>query len=100
RRLSSPHLFPYTTLFRSLWNGFTFLAGMIGNPGKVCIGIDNFSEYGGPRDAFNSRFDRYKSQKHHFYDMDYAEYFSRLDKGLIRSEEHTSELQSPDHLVC
>ena len=66
-----------------LWNGFTFLAGMIGNPGKVCIGIDNFSEYGGPRDAFNSRFDRYKSQKHHFYDMDYAEYFSRLDKGLI-----------------
>src|SRR5258708_24121112 len=24
----------------------------------------------------------------------------RLLKGEIRSEEHTSELQSPDHLVC
>src|SRR5258708_18112469 len=24
----------------------------------------------------------------------------RIDVQLIRSEEHTSELQSPDHLVC
>src|SRR5258708_8742990 len=23
-----------------------------------------------------------------------------LGRGLVRSEEHTSELQSPDHLVC
>src|SRR5258708_39870650 len=22
------------------------------------------------------------------------------DRGMVRSEEHTSELQSPDHLVC
>src|SRR5207244_11516268 len=26
--------------------------------------------------------------------------FARLTNGLSRSEEHTSELQSPDHLVC
>src|SRR5258708_27557229 len=25
---------------------------------------------------------------------------ARLDGGRVRSEEHTSELQSPDHLVC
>src|SRR5438552_7468174 len=25
---------------------------------------------------------------------------SQLDRGVGRSEEHTSELQSPDHLVC
>src|SRR5438552_12558761 len=25
---------------------------------------------------------------------------ARDDPGLLRSEEHTSELQSPDHLVC
>src|SRR5258708_34607507 len=38
----------------------------------------------------------------------YAQYFSGLPAGLVwvhvsdsvRSEEHTSELQSPDHLVC
>jgi len=66
-----------------VWNGFTFLAGMIGNSVKRCIGIDNFSEFGGPRDAFHSRFDRYKSQNHHFCDMDYAEYFSKVHKGLI-----------------
>src|SRR5207244_8376677 len=24
----------------------------------------------------------------------------RIERGVLRSEEHTSELQSPDHLVC
>lgn len=34
-----------------VWNGFTLLAGMAGNPDRRCIGVDNFSEFGGPRDA-------------------------------------------------
>jgi len=25
-----------------VWNGFTFLAGMVNNPEKICVGIDNF----------------------------------------------------------
>src|SRR5207244_12913177 len=30
----------------------------------------------------------------------YFEILNRLDREGSRSEEHTSELQSPDHLVC
>ena len=39
-----------------VWNGFTFLSGIAGNPDKRCIGVDDFSEFGGPRDAFMERF--------------------------------------------
>ena len=39
-----------------VWHGFTLLAGMIGNREKICIGIDNFSEFGGPRAEFRKRF--------------------------------------------
>lgn len=66
-----------------VWNGFTLLSGMVNNPRKKCIGIDNFSESGGPREAFKKRFDEYKSENHYFYEMDYIEYFARLHKDPI-----------------
>lgn len=66
-----------------VWNGFTLLAGMAGNPDKVCVGIDNFSQFGGPRDAFLERFSRLKSINHQFYDMDYEEYFRTVHQGPI-----------------
>lgn len=66
-----------------VWNGFTFLAGMMKNAGKTCIGVDNFSEFGGPREQFLGRFRHYKSASHHFYDMDYREYFAKVHKGSI-----------------
>src|SRR5947208_502372 len=35
-----------------------------------------------------------------FRTLDFTEVTNGLDEGSHRSEEHTSELQSPDHLVC
>ena len=66
-----------------VWHGFTFLAGIIDNPHKRCIGIDNFSEFDGPKDLFLKRFTQYKSPYHSFYDMDYGEYFRNVHEGQI-----------------
>jgi methyltransferase family protein len=66
-----------------VWNGFTLLSGMIGNPDKPCVGVDNFSEFGGPREKFLRRFNKHKSANHNFYDIDYREYFSKVHSGKI-----------------
>ena len=66
-----------------VWHGFTFLAGMVGNPTKRCVGVDNFSQFGGPRDDFIGRFERLRSDRHSFHDVDYVEYFSNIHQGLI-----------------
>jgi hypothetical protein len=66
-----------------VWNGFSFLAGLVNNPDKVCIGVDNFSEFGGPREGFLKRFEKYKSLNHHFFDMDYREYLSKVHRRQI-----------------
>src|SRR5258708_26451912 len=77
RRPPRSTLFPYTTLFRSLTSGKLFAAGL---------------------DVFRS-------------EPDFDSRFANLDNVILsphvgsasretRSEEHTSELQSPDHLVC
>jgi hypothetical protein len=66
-----------------VWHGFTLLAGMVGNMSRVCVGVDNFSQFGGPRAEFLARFERYKSENHRFYDMDYEEYFRAEHEGPI-----------------
>jgi len=66
-----------------VWHGFTLLAGMQRNPRKRCVGVDNFSEFGGPRERFMERFDRYKSANHYFYEMDYKDYFANVHQGRI-----------------
>lgn len=66
-----------------VWHGFTFLSAIISDPQKRCIGVDNFSEFGSPREAFFKRFDRYRRAHHSFYEMDCLEYFSKVHKGLI-----------------
>jgi hypothetical protein len=66
-----------------VWNGFTFLAGMLNNPEKLCIGIDDFSELGGPRRAFLRRFEALKGPRHRFVEMDYQEYFRRHHQDRI-----------------
>jgi hypothetical protein len=66
-----------------VWHGFTLLSGMTGNPDKLCIGVDNFSEFGGPKEQFLRRFNEHKSANHHFYDMDYREYFANVHSGEI-----------------
>jgi hypothetical protein len=66
-----------------VWNGFTFLAGIIGNSQQACAGVDNFSEFGGPRQAFLQRFQRYRSPSHDFFDMDYRQYFDKVHSRPI-----------------
>lgn len=61
-----------------IWHGFSFLSALLNNPEKTCIGIDNFSEFGGPRKYFEPRFERLKSPNHFFHDMDYRDYFSQI----------------------
>ena len=59
-----------------VWNGFSFLSGLDGNPAKRCIGIDNFSQLRSPREAFMARFREHEGPAHEFFDMDYEEYFA------------------------
>jgi hypothetical protein len=66
-----------------VWNGFTLLAGMAGNPDRRCIGVDNFSEFGGPREQFLARFTARKSARHEFHDHDYRAYFGGVHRGAI-----------------
>src|SRR5258708_28485815 len=73
RRPPRSTLFPYTTLFRS-----------IGLPGNAVYGI--FTG-GAPGSLVGSRTAGDDSRR-------------RTWEFSERSEEHTSELQSPDHLVC
>src|SRR5258708_29136626 len=75
RRPPRSTLFPYTTLFRSpsrRAEGMTVLTRVRrGNPDALIVML---TAYGKSVDLGGRR--------------------------IIRSEEHTSELQSPDHLVC
>jgi len=40
---------------------------MIDNKKKKCIGIDNFSEFGGPKKLFLEKFNKLKSDKRLLY---------------------------------
>src|SRR5690348_17877576 len=81
--------FPYTTLFRSKGTDF-------GWPYTYYDGVRKLRliapEYGG---------DAKTSPKDHTYSTPVLTYQSRRPAPVdLRSEEHTSELQSPVHLVC
>lgn len=58
-----------------VWHGYSLLAGIAGNAEKICVGIDNFSQFGGPRKDFMKRFNKLKTDKHHFFDCDYRKFF-------------------------
>src|SRR2546429_4160107 len=82
RRPPRSPLFPYTTLFRSLSNGeFNLLAALLATANRVVT-----------RDQLIDMSRRYDNE---VYDRAIDVQILRL-----RSEEHTSELQSRLHLVC
>src|SRR5258708_13819989 len=85
RRPPRSTLFPYTTLFRSPRERFFPNAGSSGN--STIAGICCFSSKRGR--SRNHAVCRSKTAGCIFFTA-----------GRERSEEHTSELQSPDHLVC
>jgi hypothetical protein len=66
-----------------VWHGFSLLAGMAGHADRRCVGIDNFSEFGGPKDEFLARFTARRSPLHEFHEMDYRAYFAQVHHGPI-----------------
>src|SRR5258708_31368388 len=81
RRPPRSTLFPYTTLFRS-----AVIAGHSHQPlCEVRAGVLHFN----PGSAGPRRFR-----------LPITVGLLEIRGGIDRSEEHTSELQSPDHLVC
>src|SRR5947208_13546275 len=88
RRPPRSTLFPYTTLFRSIH--FVSL-GMLEALGEIGVQLDLL---GRPVAGVGDR----QNEGGAIADQDF---FRRLRlQNQFRSEEHTSELQSPDHLVC
>src|SRR5438874_10629578 len=73
-------LFPYTTLFRSELKGFVKVNLRAGETRRVTVSLD--------RRAFS------------YYDINLKQWRVEPDNFDIRSEEHTSELQSRRDLVC
>lgn len=55
------------------YQGFSFIAGLIGTACKA-EGVDNFSQFLGPRDIFLKNYDQYKRQNTQFFDQNYVEY--------------------------
>lgn len=66
-----------------VWHGFSFLAGIANNPDRQCIAVDNFSQFGGPKDEFIDRYHMIKSNSHFFHEMDYEQYFSSIHREQI-----------------
>src|SRR5258708_15034843 len=81
RRPPRSTLFPYTTLFRSVEALEEFKVTTSTVPaefGRTTGGVESFTTKSGTNKYHGSAFEIFRN----------------------RSEEHTSELQSPDHLVC
>ena len=63
------------------WKGFSLIAGMIDTSCKV-IGVDDFSQFGGPKDEFLKNFHKYKKENtHQFYEEDYKVFFKNFKKS-------------------
>src|SRR5690606_42138044 len=90
RRPPTSTLFPYTTLFRSR----PILRLGTGDPGCHDPG------QGPGRRLPDRRDDRLRPGKHCLADPGRAWHHLRREPGGLRSEEHTSELQSRENLVC
>src|SRR5256885_12415361 len=84
RRPPRSTLFPYTTLFRSL-----FGSALRDDFDPATSDLDVTVQFGKPRG---------RSPERQYFDFKKAKYCRSGDRP--RSEEHTSELQSPCNLVC
>ena len=62
-----------------VWKGFSLISGMINTNCEV-IGIDNFSEFGGPKKNFLENFNKYKKENHAFFEEDYLNFFKKFEK--------------------
>src|SRR5690348_17466799 len=91
RRSPRSTLFPYTTLFRSRSRGKAMVDINVNEGPQYRVG--EFEVVGAK--VFSS------DQIARFYPFgEHSKSLTETVKGVFRSEEHTSELQSPVHLVC
>jgi predicted O-methyltransferase YrrM len=66
------------------FHGYSLFAGMVGNPEKICVGVDNFSEFGGHgRMYFYHVFNSIKSDKHEFIESEFRDYFKNFKDKKI-----------------
>src|SRR5688500_20016280 len=82
-RPATSTLFPYTTLFRS---------GLLEDPAEI--------EQRGPQDDDEHRGEDEERRREEHLDRSLHRLLLGGGLALVRSEEHTSELQSPCNLVC
>jgi len=66
-----------------VWHGFSLFAGMVGNPDKKCVGVDNFSLSSSSRISCRQDFIKFGSAKHDFFEMGMDEYFKKYHSGKI-----------------
>ena len=64
-----------------VWHGFTLLAGMAGNVNRTSVGVDDFSQFGGPRREFLERFEQARGARDAFYDQGFDDYFEKAHAG-------------------
>jgi hypothetical protein len=62
--------------------GFPLLAGMAGNRGKCCIGVDLFRRRS-TRYVCLDAFEQWKSPRHEFHEQDFRDYFAHTHQGPI-----------------
>src|SRR5688500_19849798 len=91
RRLPRSTLFPYTTLFRSRKLPLSVICELLGLP---LADRAKFTEWAGGFSRFTGALGFFAMMPKIFAMKRYVE------RHLERSEEHTSELQSPCNLVC
>jgi len=66
----------HTYLNVGVANGFALLAGMARNPGKTCVGVDEFAQSNAHRGGFLKRFERLRGANHAFYETDFRKYLA------------------------
>src|SRR3712207_6985937 len=90
RRPPRSTLFPYTTLFRS---GYVLVEEYVSNDGYIYANV-----YGVPN---NIKVEMSSEPVWETRDAsEWVTHYTRYENGKKRSEEHTSELQSRQYLVC
>src|SRR5207248_11190328 len=93
-RPPTPTLFPYTTLFRSKPRTFLPIMESVGSTRRLACAIARRTFVGHSLSQLRGPYSRPGDASHSHL----RPYFVR--GGEARSEEHTSELQSPYDLVC
>ena len=63
--------------------GFSLFAGMAGHRRKQCIGVDTFTSKPSSKERFLRRFDRWKSPRHEFHELEFRRYLSDVHRGPI-----------------